>query len=935
MTHIFLPKTIQKVDTNSRDDPIMTDPWHTLTVDETLMKLRSSEIGLSSEEAERRLEQFGPNQLEEIYKPSKARIFLRQFENYLIIVLLAASAISWIAGETTNSYVIVGIIFFISLVGFVQEYKAERAMEALQEMVAPEAKVLRGGKMSRIPVKGLVPGDIVYLEAGDRVPADGRVIEETSLQIVESSLTGESVPEIKGTEAVAEETPLADRTNMVYMGTNVVYGNCRAAVTGTGADTELGRISGLVQKKPEDPPIKTKFQQLAKQLALVVLTACAIIFIVEVSRGAPVLDTLIIAAALAVAGIPESLPFVTTITLAYGTQIMARKNAIIRRLPAVETLGSTTVICTDKTGTLTRGEMMVRKIWTTRNVEVTGSGYSPAGTFLLEDGGADFGGVEKEKETGEGAKKALIPREDKHLTALLTAGALCNNSKLEEGPEGWRVIGDPTEGALIVAASKGGVLDWVEGWYLSEEVEFPFDSEMRRMTTVHKSPEGLTVSMKGAPETLLNFCGRIMRDGTEEPIASEDRLRALAVADEMASQGLRVLALASKEMEAGSTIERNVVESDLVFLGLVGMMDPPREEAKEAIKVCKAAGIKPVMITGDHKLTASAIGRELGILAEGGRVLEGTTLEKMTAEELDAVIEEVSIFARTTAEHKVRIVEAFRGKGHVVAMTGDGVNDAPALRTADIGVAMGKTGTEVSKEASDMVIADDNFATIVAAVEEGRRIYANIRKASSYLLSCNFAEVMTIFLGVILGLPVPLLALQILWINIVTDEFPAIGLSVEPAHSDLMTRRPRNPADPILTRGLFLYTLGISAVIFIGTLGLYAHSLRGGAPIEEARTTVFAALVIFELYNAYNSRSLRDSFFKMDPRTNKKLVAGLAASLAGLMVAIYLPFLQRLFDTAPLGAESWAAIVFAALAVVAAAEIFKRSELPERRAPAR
>jgi len=894
----------------------MTDPWHTLTPEETLERLGSSEEGLSSEEAEQRLAEYGPNQLEEIYRPSKARIFLRQFENYLIIVLLAASAISWIAGETTNSYVIVGIIFFISLVGFVQEYRAERAMEALQEMVAPEANVLRSGQMTRIPVKGLVPGDVVYLEAGDKVPADGRVLEETSLQVVESSLTGESVPEIKGTEAVAEETHLADRTSMVYMGTIVVYGNCRAVVTGTGTDTELGRISGLVQKRPEDPPIKIKFQQLAKQLALVVLTACTIIFAVEVYRGSPVLETLIIAAALAVAGIPESLPFVTTITLAYGTQIMAKKNAIIRRLPAVETLGSTTVICTDKTGTLTRGEMMVRRIWTTRDVEVTGSGYDPAGSFILDGREAD-------------------PKENRHLTLLLAAGVLCNNSKLEEGPQGWRVIGDPTEGALIVAAAKASVLDWVEGFYVSEEEEFPFDSEMRRMTTVHKSSEGLTVSMKGAPETVLEFCSRIMRDGTEESIVSEDRSRTLAAADEMAGRGLRILALARKEMEAQASLEREEVESGLTFLGLVGMMDPPREEAKEAIKVCKKAGIKPVMITGDHKLTASAIGRELGILNQGGRVLEGTDLEKMKDGELFELIEEVSIFARTTAEHKVRIVEAFRGKGHVVAMTGDGVNDAPALRTADIGVAMGKTGTEVSKEASDMVIADDNFATIVSAVEEGRRIYANIRKASSYLLSCNFAEVMTIFVGVMLGLPVPLLALQILWINIVTDEFPAIGLAVEPGHSDLMTRGPRDPDEPILTRGLFLYTLGISATIFAGTLGLYASSLRSGVPIEEARTTVFAALVIFELYNAYNSRSLRDSFFSMDPRSNKKLFLGLAASLTALLVAIYAPFMQELFDTAPLGAESWGTIVIVASAVVVVAEIFKRMELPEKRGEAR
>ncbi|MDF0593297.1 cation-translocating P-type ATPase [Methanotrichaceae archaeon M04Ac] len=893
-----------------REDP-MTDPWHTLTVDETLERLSSSREGLSSDEAAQRLSEHGANQLEEFYKPSKLRLFLRQFENYLIIVLIFAAAVSWIAGETTNAYAIFGIILFISIIGFFQEYRAERAMDALREMVAPEANVLRSGKMTRIPVGDLVPGDVVYLEAGDKVPADGRVIEETSLQVVESSLTGESVPEDKSVEAVAEEAPLADRTDMVYMGTIVVYGNCMAAVTATGTRTELGRISGLVQRKPEDPPIKIKFQHLAKQLAVVVLAACAIIFAVEVNRGAPVLETLIIATALAVAAIPTALPFITTITLAYGTQIMAGKNAIIRRLPAVETLGSTTVICTDKTGTLTRGEMMVRKIWTTRGVEVTGTGYDPAGSFLQE---------------GE----ELNPKEDKHLCALLVAGALANNSRLEEGPDGWQVIGDPTEGALIVAASKGDLLDYVEGWYLEEVVEFPFDSEMRRMTTVHRSPDGLAVSMKGAPETVLAFCARIMRDGSEDPITSEDRLIASKAADEMAGRGLRILALAGKEMAPGEPLDREAVELDLTFLGLVGMMDPPREEAKEAIKVCEAAGIRPVMITGDHKLTASAIGRELGILNEGGRVLEGTQLDEMTPEELAEVIEEVSIFSRTTAEQKVRIVEALRKKGHIVAMTGDGVNDGPALRTADIGISMGKTGTEVSKEASDMVIADDNFATIVAAVEEGRRIYSNIRKASSYLLSCNFAEVMTIFIGVMLGLPVPLIALQILWINIVTDEFPAIGLGVEPAHSDLMKNKPRDPREPILTRGLFLYTLGISTVIFIGTLGLYANALRGGAPLEEARTTAFASLVIFEIYNAYNSRSLQTSFFKMDPRTNGKLILGLAASLGALLLAIYHPFMQRLFETTPLDAESWAAIVIAASAVVVVAEIFKWMELPER-----
>lgn len=884
----------------------MSTPWHSLSISETMERLYSKEEGLSQEEVLRRQTEYGPNQLIEIYKPSQMRIFLRQFENYLIIVLIAASIISWISGETTSAYVILGIIFFISILGFFQEYKAERAMEALREMVSPETNVIRCAKTSRIPVRDLVPGDVIFLEAGDKVPADARIIEQTVLDVVESSLTGESVPETKDPAQVDEYTPLADRTNMLYMGTIVVYGNCKAVVVSTGQNTELGRISGLIQKKPEDPPLKIKFQQLAKQLAMVVLSACIIIFLVEVFlRGSPWVPTLIIAAALAVAGIPESLPFVVTITLAYGTQIMARNNAIIRRLPAVETLGSTTVICTDKTGTLTKGEMTVRSIHTDQDFEITGSGYDPQGDFHFQ---------------GE----MLNPQENSGLKSLLSAGVLCNNSYLEYSDDGvWLIIGDPTEGALIVVAHKAGLLEWMDEYYGEEIKEFPFDSEMRRMTTVHKSSQGLTVSMKGAPETVLEFSSKIETVDGQRSITPKDQEEILESSDRMAEKGLRVLALAWKETKA-SSLEREEVEEELIFLGLVGMMDPPREEAKEAIATCKGAGIKTVMITGDHRLTAATIGRELGILNETEPILEGSDLENMDDEELSEVIDQVVVFARTTAEHKVRIVEALRKKGHVVAMTGDGVNDAPALRAADIGVAMGKTGTEVSKEASDMIITDDNFATIVRAVEEGRRVYDNIRKASSYLLSCNFAEVMTIFLGVMLGLPVPLLALQILWINLITDEFPAIGLSVEPSHSELMQRKPRNPQESILTRSLFLYTLGISVVIFSGTLGLYVLALSNDQPLDQARTTVFAALVIFELYNAYNSRSLHGSVLKMDPRTNKKLIAGLAGSVAALLVAIYLPLMQTLFHTTPLPLENWVAILVTSFAVVIAAELFKK-----------
>jgi Ca2+-transporting ATPase len=879
---------------------MLSTEWHSLTAEEALSRLDSAESGLSSDEAFRRLEEHGPNELIRLYRPSPLRIFLHQFENYLIIVLIAASVLSWISGETTNAYVILGIILFISLLGFFQEYKAERAMEALREMVAPEAAVIRSGRVSRIPVEELVPGDIIYLEAGDKVPADARLLEETSLEVVEASLTGESLPLRKDTSPVAGETPLAERCNMLFMGTIIVYGNCRALVVSTGQETELGKIAGLIQERPEDPPLKAKFQQLSRHLALVVLSACIIIFGIEVGRGSPVLDTLIIAAALAVAGIPESLPFVVTITLAYGTQIMARRNAIIRRLPAVETLGSTTVICTDKTGTLTKGEMTVRQIWTSRTIGVTGSGYDPKGSYTHDE-------------------VVFDPSEDDHLLSLLMIGVLCNNSELAVD-DGWRIIGDPTEGALLVAACKAGLKG--KDRY-GRVLEYPFDSEQRRMTTLHRSPEGEMVAMKGAPEAVLRFCSYIRDEYGVRSISEADRIGMLQIADKMADSGLRILALASKEREPAAPVDRETLENDLVFAGLVGIMDPPRPEVKEAIRITKLAGIRPVMITGDHRLTASAIGEELGI-KDAGDVLEGTDLDRMSDDELFEVIEDITVFARATAKHKVRIVEALKRRGHIVAMTGDGVNDAPALRKADIGVAMGITGTEVSKEASDMIITDDNFSTIVSAVGEGRRIYDNIRKASSYLLSCNFAEVMTMFVGVMLGLPVPLLALQILWINIVTDEFPAIGLSVEPGHIGLMMRKPRNPEEPILTRGLFIYTLTLSTVIFIGSLGLYALALHSGESLSYARTTVFASLVIFELYNAYNSRSLHESFFEMNPMNNKKLIAGLFASLVALLAAVYLPAMQALFETTPLDLESWATILVVSSTVVLAAEFFKR-----------
>lgn len=873
-----------------------------MTTEEVLSKLDSDQKGISSTQAKERLSQHGPNQLESPTKPSPLKIFIGKFKDYMVLVLIFAAIISFIAGETTNAYVILGIVVLVAIIGFVQEYKAEKAMEALREMVAPEADVIRDGQMSTIPAADLVPGDVVFLEAGDKVPADGRILEVTSLQVIESSLTGESMPVEKLVQTLPEDMALADRKNMVFMGTIISQGNCRAIVTATGLGTELGRISGLMKQEQAEPPLKIKLQQLAKRQAFLVMVISAIVFILMFSRGLPVIDALIASIALAVAGIPEALPFIVTLALAFGTQAMAKKNAIIRRLPEVETLGSTTVICTDKTGTLTTGEMTLREIRTYRKIEVTGAGYDPSGQFI-----------------SQGAK--LEPTEE-DLARILKIGVHANNSAIERANGGWRVVGDPTEGALIVAAKKAGILDKIKD-SSSRFIEYPFDSERMRMTTVDEvHREGYIVSMKGAPEVVLSHCTKTTTPNGTKTLTDEDRRSILADADDMAENALRVLALAWKPISNNDPVEVDCMESGLIFAGLTGMMDPPRKEVPEAIRVSKMAGIRTVMITGDHRLTARAIGRELGI--GNGEVIEGVQLDRMSSEDLREHIDDVSVFARVTAEHKVRIVEALKARGHIVAMTGDGVNDAPALTAADIGVAMGRTGTEVTKEASDMVIADDNFATIVSAIEEGRRIFDNIRKGTSYLLSVSFAELATIFFAVALGFPLPLLAAQILWINVVAEEFPAIGLALEPSHSDIMKRKPRDPKESMPSRPLMIYTLGIAATIVAGTLGMYIITLQSNPDLSYARTVAFVGLGFFTVYNAYSSRSLQESVFRMNPLGNKTLLIGIAASILAILAVVYIPFMQFIFETRPLTSESWILILITGLVVVLAAEVMKK-----------
>lgn len=904
--------------------------WHSMTVEEVLDRLESGPNGLSADEAARRLVEHGPNLIESSSKPSPARIFLKQFKEYLNLVLIFAALISYIAGETHNAYVIIGIVLLVAMIGFLQEYRAERSMEALREMLAPEADVFRDGEMISIPAENLVAGDVVFLEAGDKVPADGRVIEKTSLEVVEASLTGESLPVEKDVAPLSEpisvgvvearltgksqpadkiatplsaETPLADRKNMVFMGTFVSYGNCRFVVTATGKETELGRISGMIGEKEVEPPLKVKLEHLAKRQAYLVLIISVAVFFLYLRSGNPIMDTLITAIALAVAGVPEALPFVVTLALAFGTQAMARKNAIVRSLPAVETLGSTSVICTDKTGTLTTGEMTVREIYTYRALDVTGSGYDPDGEFQQN-------GV------------TVNPKED-DIALLLKIGVLSNNANLERSNGKWRLAGDPTEGALLVAAKKSGILEETQRKFI-KVIEYPFDSDRRRMTTVNRSEgEGIFVAMKGAPEVVLDRCTCITHPDGIKPLTDEDRLEICKIADDMADKALRVLAFAWRHIiDTDNPLERDCVEAELIFAGLVGLMDPPRKEACEAIRTCQLAGIRPVMITGDHRLTARAISKELNI--GQGDVIEGSQLEMMSDADLLGRIDVVSVFARVTAEHKVRIVKAFKTKGHIVAMTGDGVNDAPALKAADIGVAMGRTGTEVAKEASDIVIVDDNFATIVNAVEEGRRIYDNIRKGTSYLLSVSFAELSTIFLGVLLGYGTPLLAAQILWINVVAEEFPAMGLAVEPADSNIMRRKPTDPKEPMPSRSLLIYTLGTAAAIVVGCLGLYFISLSMNQGQTYARTMAFVGLGLFTAFNAYSSRSLDASLLRLRPLSNKMLILGFAASILAILAAVYLPFMQSIFETVPLKAESWILVAIVSVLVVLAAEVLKK-----------
>jgi P-type Ca2+ transporter type 2C len=881
-----------------------TIPWHTLILDETYQEIKSQPGGLSRAEADRRLREYGPNELQAAHRVSPWEILLEQFKNVLIIILLIATVISLFLGHGIESIVIAVIVLFAVVLGFVQEYRAERAIEALKQMAAPTATVLRDGAEVKLPARELVPGDEIILHTGDRIPADARLVEAINLQVEESALTGESVPVEKHIAALdGEDLPLGDRRNIVYAGTAATYGRGRAIVVATGMQTEFGRIAQLLQTiEVGKTPLQENLDKVGTVLARAAFVVVAIIVVLGLFRGQPLIDMLIIGISLAVAVVPEALPAVVTISLAIGVQKMVRRNALMRRLSAVETLGSTSVICSDKTGTLTKDEMTIRKIYTGGQLfRVSGAGYAPEGAFSTNGGSR-----------GE-PSDALIE--------TLKAATLASDTHLVVGESGgWDIKGDPTEGALVVAAAKAALEKEQLDSIYPRIHEFPFSSESKRMTTVHRTNGSLTAYAKGAPEVILQDCDFWLSPDGPQRLDANGREEFLCHAQTMAGEALRVLGIAYKP---DATLE--TAQGSMTFLGLAGMIDPPRPEVKAAITVCSQAGIQPIMITGDHPITAQAVARELGLLGNGGRVVTGTELEEMTDEDLQREVENITVYARVSPSHKLRVVTAWQARGHIAAMTGDGVNDAPALKKADIGIAMGITGTDVTKEAAAMTLTDDNFASIVAAVEEGRGVFGNIKKYLMYLLSSNIGEIGLMAGTALLGLPLPLTAVQILYVNLATDGLPALALSVDPPEKDLMKRKPRDPRTGIFTRPVV--TLMVLGGIWstLVNLGLFSWALNSGRSLEEAMTMTFVSLVLIQFFKAYNFRSDRHSVLN-HPFANKWLNRAILWELAMLMVIIYVPFLHDAFGTYYLPLVDWLIIGGLAFTVVPILELAKWME---------
>jgi Ca2+-transporting ATPase len=876
--------------------------WYQLDEEKVFKKLETSENGLSGAEADKRLEQYGPNKLPEAEGISRLKILLHQFTSPLIYILIVAAVVTALLAEYIDTGVIVAVLILNAIIGYLQEYKAETSVRALKSMVVPRARVVREGKEKEIPSEGLVPGDIVLLASGGKVPADLRLFKTTELKIEEAALTGESVPVEKKSQPIPEEnlTP-GDQTNMAFMGTVVVNGRAKGIAVETGSKTVLGQIAREVEKlSVTQTPLQQKIVKFSHFVGLLVLGSAAAIFILGFFLGITIAEIFKIAVAASVAAIPEGLPVVVTITMAIGISRMAKRNAIIRKLPAVETLGSTTIICSDKTGTLTKNEMTVKVIFDGRHsYEVTGSGYEPKGEILHDWESCD-------QVTLEG------------LCGVLRIGLLCNESNIFEQGGEFKVDGDPTEGALIVSAMKAGLIPKEEKNRYPQLSVLPFESDRGFMATLHQHEHQRIIFVKGAPEKVLEMCAQ---PGSGN---SFDRAKALEMAEHFARDGMRVLAMAYKETPDDlSELTHQDVEGNLIFAGMQGMIDPPRPEAIEAVKGCREAGIRVAMITGDHAVTASAIGEMFGIARERSEVLTGRELETMSDDELSGRVKDVSVYARVSPQHKLRIVQQVMKHGEIVAVTGDGVNDAPALKAAHIGVAMGKTGTDVAREASDMVVTDDNFASIFHAVGEGRVVFDNIRKVTLFLIPTGFAAIVSILIAMALDFSIPYVAAQLLWINLVTNGLQDVALAFEPGEQDVIKRKPRKLKEGIMSRLMYERGILVGLIISAGVIFNFVSALDDGVSLERARTIAVTTMVLFQFFQAWNSRSEYQSVFTISPLSNPFLFYSMVAAMLAQIAVVYVPALQWVFRTEPLSGSEWLQIVLVALTVVVGVEIDK------------
>tara|TARA_Y100000031_G_C8240783_1_gene395596 strand:- start:143 stop:2824 length:2682 start_codon:yes stop_codon:yes gene_type:complete len=855
----------------------VSENYYALKINKVFELLKSSKTGLTSSDSKRRLQKYGPNELEKGKKISAFQIFVNQFKNALILLLIGAGVLSLFLGETVESIAMFGIVLLNAILGFVQEFRAEKAIEALQKISAPTAKVLRNGKQIKIAAKDVVPGDILLLEEGDIVPADSRIFESHSMQIDEACLTGESVPSKKIITPYKVGTSIASQENMAFMSTIVTYGKGRSIVTGTGMNTEFGKIAKSLETTVETKtPLQTKFQQMAKQIGIISLGLILIVFVAGIWQGAMSwAEMLLVALALTVSTIPNSLPVIVTVGLSVGTKKLAKKNMLIRKLPAAESLGAATIICSDKTGTITKNQMTVTDVYfDNKKIKVTGSGYNPVGDFLVN------------------SKKISA----KNLELLLRIGYLCNNAKLNKKANKYKVVGDPTEGSLIVLGKKAKLEEEYMHKHFTLVEELPFDSNRKKMSVIFKNKinNKNEAYVKGAPDLLVQVCDRIYENGKIRKITKKDKNNVLKMNNAYASNALRVLGMAYKEVKTTKYSIDNI-EKGLIFIGLVGMIDPPREEVKKSIKQCQTAGIKVMIITGDHSVTAKAVAEKIGLFKKGDLVLSGEEMEKLSDSELEKKIDKIRIVARALPIQKSRIVNALQKRGHVVAMTGDGVNDAPALKKADIGIAMGITGTDVSKEVSDTTLVDDDFSSIVTAIGIGRNIYDKMIKSAKYLLSCNAGEVTAVLIAVLLKFPLPLLPLQILLMSLLTDDLPALGLGLESAEEGIMKRMPRNPKEKPITTKMLISILVFGLIMGLGTL--FVFNQYKDINLVKAQTMAFSTLVMFQMFAVMSSRSLLPSFKKLNPFSNLWLIGAVSISLIVQAIVIYWRPMQIVFGT--------------------------------------